>query len=143
LLDRDGVINVDVGYLIGPEEWRFQPGMLAYLRRSPLPRAVITNQSGVARGYGSPEDFRHLMEWVQAQTGPFDAVCVCFDPADQRPSRRKPAPDMVLEALARLDVAPEEALMIGDRESDLEAAAAAGVPGAWFGGAPQLPALPE
>jgi D-glycero-D-manno-heptose 1,7-bisphosphate phosphatase len=149
LLDRDGVLNVDHGFTHRPEDLAFVPGAIAAVRR--LNRAgrkviVVTNQAGVARGLydeAAVEAFHAAMTTALAAEGaridafyycPFhpDASVEVYRHADH--PDRKPNPGMVLKALGDFDVAPENAFLIGDRDSDLEAAARARVRGYFFEG---------
>ncbi len=144
LLDRDGVLNVDRGYTHRPEDLEFVPGAVDAVRR--LNRSgrrviVITNQAGVAWGLydeAAVGRFHAAMSAaLEAQSARIDAFYYCpFHPAaaveayrhTDHPDR-KPNPGMVLRALRDFDVAPERAFLIGDRDSDIQAAAAAGVRG--------------
>ena len=110
-LDRDGVINEDVGYVHKIEEFRFIDGIFelcAAARRLGLAVVVISNQSGIARGYFSEADFGQLNEWMMTQFETagtaLDAVYFCpYHPEGQGRYRRasadrKPAPGMLLRA---------------------------------------------
>jgi D-glycero-D-manno-heptose 1,7-bisphosphate phosphatase len=149
LLDRDGVLNVDHGYTHRPEDLEFLPGAVAAVRR--LNRAgwqviVVTNQAGVARGYydeAAVEAFHAAMNAALAAQGArIDAFYYCpFHPeADVEAYRhanhpdRKPNPGMVLRALADFGVEAARAFLVGDRDSDLAAAASAGVRGYLYAG---------
>lgn len=149
LLDRDGVLNIDRGYTHRPEDLVFVPGAIEAVRR--LNQAgrrviVITNQAGVARGLydeAAVERFHAAMNAALATQGArIDAFYYCpFHPeasiAAYRHANhpdRKPNPGMVLRALRDFDVAPVNAFLIGDRDSDLAAAAAAGVEGYLYEG---------
>lgn len=136
LLDRDGVINHDSpAYIKSPAEWLPVEGSLeaiARMTQAGLKVAVVTNQAGVARG---KFDLATLMaiharmhHAVDEVDGRIDAVFFCPHHPDAGCGCRKPAPGMLLEALARFDTEPQDALLVGDSLRDLEAAAAAGVP---------------
>jgi D-glycero-D-manno-heptose 1,7-bisphosphate phosphatase len=148
-LDRDGVLIVDSGYPHRPEDLVFIEGAAAGVRR--LKRAgfrvvVVTNQSGVARGLFSlaeMEAFNTLMrDTLAAEGAEIDAIYACpylLDAAVAEFSHpdhpdRKPNPGMVLRAIADLDLDPARSVLIGDKESDMEAARRAGVSGARFHG---------
>jgi D-glycero-D-manno-heptose 1,7-bisphosphate phosphatase len=147
--DRDGVLNVDHGYTHRPEDLEFVPGAVAAVRR--LNQAgwrviVVTNQAGVARGYydeAAVETFHAAMSAALAlEAARIDAFYYCpFHPeAEVEAYRhtdhpdRKPNPGMVLRALADFGVAPDRAFLVGDRDSDLAAAARAGVRGYFYRG---------
>lgn len=141
LLDRDGVINVDFNYVHKPEQFVFMPGLFPALRTAQdrgYRLAVLTNQSGVARGIYSAEAHEHLTGWMldalRREGIEIALALACFEhrdgvvPALARDSYwRKPNPGMALEALQRLRLDPARSTMIGDRARDLEAAAAAGI----------------
>ena len=135
-LDRDGVINVDHGYVSRIEDFEFVDGILEFIkeaqRKGYLP-IVITNQSGIGRGYYTQEDFErltaHMLEKMQEygiRIGR-EQVFHCPHDPDEGCSCRKPMPGMFLAAAERFDVDMEHSIMIGDKPSDVEAAKAAGV----------------
>lgn len=149
LFDRDGVLNVDHGYTHRPEDLAFVPGAVAAVRR--LNQAgwrviVVTNQAGVARGLydeAAVERFHAAMDTALAAEGArIDAYYYCpFHPQATLEAYRhanhpdrKPNPGMVLRALRDFDVAADQAFLIGDRDSDLQAASAAGVRAYLYGG---------
>lgn len=140
-LDRDGVINEEVGYLHRPAEVRFVPGIFALLRAAKAlgyATVVVTNQSGIARGLYTSEDFETLMRWMrerfQEQMITLDAVYHCpYHPEHgvgkwrrEHPDR-KPSPGMLLRAAREHGLDLAQSVMVGDRCSDVAAANAAGV----------------
>lgn len=141
-LDRDGVINVDHGYVFKIDDFEFMPGVLDLARRAVgagRRLVVATNQSGVARGYYSEDDVRRLHRHMAAQfaaaAAPLTDILHCpyHDKGDvaayARPSYwRKPNPGMLLEAARRHDLDLGRSIMIGDQPTDMAAARAAGVP---------------
>jgi D-glycero-D-manno-heptose 1,7-bisphosphate phosphatase len=149
ILDRDGVLNVDHGYVGDPARFEWIAGAreaVARLNRLGVLVIVATNQSGIGRGYydeAALEAVHAVMNSDLAAAGAhLDGLYACpFHPeaAEERyrhPDHpdRKPNPGMILRALADFGVAPERALVIGDKESDLEAARRAGVRGVLFDG---------
>jgi D-glycero-D-manno-heptose 1,7-bisphosphate phosphatase len=141
LLDRDGVVNIDHGYVGSRDRFTFLEGIFD-LTRHAVDRGyrvvVVTNQSGIARGLYTEESFHALSAWMEqefaakgvALAGVFhcphhpDAVI----PAYRRESFwRKPAPGMILEAARRLDLDLPRSVFLGDQETDMRAARAAGV----------------
>jgi D-glycero-D-manno-heptose 1,7-bisphosphate phosphatase len=149
LFDRDGVLNVDHGYVGGAERLDWIPGArraVADLNRSGLLVIVVTNQSGVARGLYDLASVDALHARMQAELasdgGRIDAFYLCPYHADARiedfrhPDHpdRKPNPGMILRAIADWDIDPTRALLVGDKQSDLEAARRAGVRGVLFEG---------
>ena len=140
-LDRDGVINEEVGYLFRTEDVRWVDGIFDLVRtarRCGYRVVVVTNQSGIARELYTTEQFLELMDWMRAaferQGGVLDAVYYCpFHPAHgvgewkrEHPDR-KPGPGMLLRAERELGVDLSRSILIGDRCSDLQAAEAAGL----------------
>lgn len=148
LLDRDGVLNFDHGYVGHRDCWEWMPGAIAAVRRATARGwqvFVVTNQSGVARGYYTEADVAALMGWVgeelRAAGGLLDDWRACpWHPEAPLPQWRadhpwrKPRPGMILDLLARWELSAGRALMVGDAESDMQAAAAAGVRGLRFPG---------
>jgi len=147
IFDRDGVLNVDHGYVGSVERLEWVAGARRAIRRlneAGVAVAVVTNQSGVARGYfdlAAVEAVHEAMRADLAVEGAWlDAIYVCpFLPeaaiaAYAHPDHpdRKPNPGMVLKALADLDLDAARTVVIGDKPSDLEAGRRAGVAGALF-----------
>ena len=129
LLDRDGTLVVDVPYNDDPGRVVPLPtakSALDLLRDNDIRLGVVTNQSGVARGLISPAALRAVNAEVCAQLGPFDTWQDCTHLPDDRCDCRKPRPGMVLDAAADLGVDPRDVVVVGDIESDLLAARAAG-----------------
>ncbi|KON64240.1 D-glycero-alpha-D-manno-heptose-1,7-bisphosphate 7-phosphatase [Komagataeibacter europaeus] len=147
-LDRDGVINVDIGYPHRPEDFRFiegAPEAIRQLNRHGYKVIVVTNQSGVARGLfdeAAVEHFHNHMCAELARHDAFiDAIYMCPYHPDGQVERyradhpdRKPGPGMILRAQKDYHIDLSRSFMIGDKESDMKAAQAAGVPGYLFKG---------
>ncbi len=141
LLDRDGVINVDHGYVATRERFDFTPGVFPFLRAAQdcgYRLAIVTNQSGVARGLATRHDYERLTAWMlevlRGEGVTVGATLACFehdagvDPALCRASFwRKPNPGMILEAALRLNLDLARSALIGDQARDMQAAQAAGV----------------
>ena len=140
-LDRDGVLNEEVGYLIRPSDVRFLPGLFPLLRSaqgSGYRLVVVTNQSGIARGLYTEDDFHALMDWMRGELAiegiTLDRVYHCpFHPEHgvggyrrEHPDR-KPGAGMLLRAAQDLGLDLGQSLMVGDRCSDVAAANAAGL----------------
>lgn len=129
LLDRDGTIVVDVPYNGDPDRVVPIAGArraLGRLREAGLPLAVISNQSGVARGLIEPDDVRAVNRRAEQLLGPVDTWVVCEHGPGDGCGCRKPEPGMVLEAARRLGVRPERCAVIGDIAADVQAAQACG-----------------
>lgn len=132
LVDRDGTLVIDVPYNGNPVLVQPVPGAseaLGRLRAAGIPVAVISNQSGVARGLLSAADVDAVNDRVAELLGPFAGFWVCLHGPDDGCGCRKPAPGMVLAAAAALGVDPERCAVIGDIGADVEAAGAAGARG--------------
>jgi D-glycero-D-manno-heptose 1,7-bisphosphate phosphatase len=145
-LDRDGVINHDSGYVHTQERTHWIPGvfeLVALARFAGLPTVVVTNQAGIARAYYDESAFRDYTEWQHDQFrrrgSPILATYYCPHHPDAGSDEyrmacacRKPAPGMILKALADFRFDKTMSLLIGDKPWDIEAAEAAGVGGAYL-----------
>lgn len=141
-LDRDGVINVNHGYVHTPADTDWVPGIFELVANAHArghAAIVVTNQAGIGRGLYDEAAFLDYTAWMHAQfaargtpllatywcphhpgegLGHYRVDCAC----------RKPRPGMLLAASARFDIDPARSLMVGDKQGDLDAAASAGVP---------------
>jgi D-glycero-D-manno-heptose 1,7-bisphosphate phosphatase len=136
LIDRDGTIIVDKVYLRDPDGIEFAPGAiegLRLLRDAGFALVLITNQSGIARGYFHAARLEQIHDRLQsmlvAEGLRLDAIYVCPHGPDDKCDCRKPAPGMVKSAMRDLGFGRDEAVFIGDSDADMGAAAAAGVVG--------------
>ncbi len=140
-LDRDGVINIEKNYVYKIEDFEFIDGIFELTRKYQdmgYLIIVITNQAGIARGYYTENDFMKLTEWMQQEfekngihitkvyycphhpdygLGIYKKDCDC----------RKPKPGMILKAKEEFNINLKESILIGDKESDIEAGKRAGV----------------
>jgi D-glycero-D-manno-heptose 1,7-bisphosphate phosphatase len=140
-LDRDGVVNEEVGYLHRIEEVRFVDGIFSLCRTAQglgYRLIVVTNQAGIARGYYTEADFEALMEFMRselhAEGVELDAVYYCpFHPEHgvgrykQEHEDRKPGTGMLRRGEREFGVELSESILVGDRCSDVGAANAAGL----------------
>jgi D-glycero-D-manno-heptose 1,7-bisphosphate phosphatase len=148
-LDRDGVLNVDHGYVADPARLVWIDGAreaVAALTRAGLKVMVVTNQSGIGRGYFEEAAMHGFHAAMQAQLAPLGGQIDAFYFAPHHENAaidayrvadhpdRKPNPGMVLRGLADFGLTPAEAVIIGDRSSDVEAGRRAGLPGYLFRG---------
>ncbi len=139
-LDRDGVINVEKEYLHRIGDFEFLPGVpqaLRLLKEAGFLLIVVTNQSGVARGYYSLEDVDRLHRHLQDQLAPYGAAVDGFYVCPHHPehgagdltincSCRKPLPGMIEKAVVDFQIDPARSYLVGDKLSDIEAGQAAG-----------------
>ncbi len=147
-LDRDGVVNVDHGYVHTPEKTEWIPGIFglaAHARSAGLRVIVVTNQAGIARGYYSEADFIAYSHWMQGQFeargSGLDAVYYCPHHPEaaieryRRPCRcRKPQTGLVDAACACYGIDRPASLLVGDSASDMLCAQNAGVRGVRYAG---------
>ncbi len=140
-LDRDGVINIDHAYVHKPEEFEFIDGVLegcAKLVSEGFKLVIVTNQSGIGRGYYTEADFHHLTDWMKGvfsdANAPISAVYFCPHHPEKALEAyrcdcdcRKPQPGMLLRAQKDFDIDMTQSVMFGDKRGDMQAALAAGV----------------
>jgi len=135
-LDRDGVINIDYGYVGKIEDFKFRDGIFEltkYFSDRGYDIFVVTNQSGIARGYYSEEDFQKLTSYMKDEFSKrgvkikdikfcphhpeVTGVCEC----------RKPSPKMILDLAKNYDIDLNNSILIGDSKRDIEAGKSAGI----------------
>jgi histidinol-phosphate phosphatase family protein len=129
LFDRDGTLVVDHPYNGDPARVEPMPGARAALdrlRAAGVPIAVVSNQSGVARGLLTMEQVHAVNRRVEELLGPLGPWLICAHASGEGCACRKPAPGLVRRAAALLDVRAHRCVVIGDIGSDMEAARAAG-----------------
>ena len=131
-LDRDGTLMKDIGYCSRPDEVELLKGvseLLPRLKNAGFKLIIVTNQSGIGRGYFTEEDFWAVQQELQKQLGAdvIDATYFCADTPQQESKRRKPNPGMLLEAATDLSIDLDRSYMVGDKASDAEAGIRAGV----------------
>jgi D-glycero-D-manno-heptose 1,7-bisphosphate phosphatase len=148
LLDRDGVLIIDHGHVATPGQVEWIAGVpqaIRALRDAGYAVVIVTNQAGIAKGLFSEEQFVAFTCWLVSELAiegaVIDAVYYCpHHPTEGHPPWlvdcpcRKPKPGMLLRALDDAQASPALSLMIGDKQTDIEAAQAAGVPGYLFSG---------
>lgn len=129
LFDRDGTLIVDVPYNGDPAKVRPVPGAeqaLRRLRAEGIATAVVSNQSGIARGLLTRRQVDAVNARVEELLGPLGPVFVCEHGPEDGCDCRKPAPGLVLQAAAALGVPPQHCAVVGDIGADVGAALAAG-----------------
>ena len=133
-LDRDGVINVDHGYVSEIENFEFTDGIFDVLKKYQklgYLLIVVTNQSGIGRGYYTIEDFHsvttHKLKELKKEGIIIDEVYHCPHNPDSNCGCRKPSPSMLLHAKEMYDIDMDASWMIGDKKTDIDAGHNAGV----------------
>jgi D-glycero-D-manno-heptose 1,7-bisphosphate phosphatase len=140
-LDRDGVVNVEIGYLHRVEDVEFVPGIISLCRTAMqlgYRLVIVTNQAGIARGYYDEAAFEGLMDWMREQLRAegveLDAVYYCpYHPEHgvgdykREHEDRKPGTGMLRRAVKDLAISLADSVMVGDRCSDIAAANSAGL----------------
>lgn len=131
-LDRDGTLMADVHYCCDPAKVAVFPDVadaLRQLKRSGFKLIMVTNQSGIGRGYFGEDDYRAVQKEFLRQLGEgfIDATYYCPDPPGTNSLRRKPAPGMIFEAQREHNLALARSYCIGDKASDVECGRNAGV----------------
>ncbi|AZO28859.1 MULTISPECIES: HAD-IIIA family hydrolase [unclassified Mesorhizobium] len=145
-LDRDGTINVDTDYPSDPAEIVLRPQMLPVIEtanRVGIPVVIVTNQSGIARGYFGWEAFaavnQRVLDLLAERNAVVDMVLACgYHEKGSGPlavadhPMRKPNPGMLMEAARRLGVDLKRSLIVGDKPADMEAGERAGLERGWL-----------
>jgi D-glycero-D-manno-heptose 1,7-bisphosphate phosphatase len=140
-LDRDGVVNLDSGYVHRIEDFRFTPGIFELCQAAQqrgYAIIIVTNQSGIARGLYGGAEYRRLTDWMRAAFAEagveIAAIYQCpYHPTQGLPQWRrahpwrKPEPGMILDAARALALDLGKSVLIGDKPADMAAARAAGV----------------
>ena len=130
-IDRDGTLMEEVDHCCDPAHVRVYPGApeeLARARSLGWVNIIITNQSGIGRGYFTSDEFHSVQEEVSRQLGGvIDGAYMSPDLPGTDSLRRKPAPGMILEAAAEHGIDLSRSFMIGDKQIDIECGANAGV----------------
>jgi D-glycero-D-manno-heptose 1,7-bisphosphate phosphatase len=136
-IDRDGVINVDKVHVFRKEDFEFNDGIFDLCRSyedKGYNIIVVTNQAGIAKGLYSEADFQRLTSWMVKQ---FDIQGIKISKVYHCPHHpdftgpcecRKPNPGMLLQAVRDFDLDISQCILIGDKESDLQAGRKAGIP---------------
>ena len=133
-LDRDGVINKEAEYLFRISDFEFIEGVFdacLYFQQLDYKIIIISNQSGIARGYYNENDYQKLTEWMLGQFNDKGInildIFYCPHSPESTCNCRKPKPGMLIEAKYKYDISMKDSWMIGDKETDIEAANLAGI----------------
>lgn len=134
-LDRDGTLNKDTGYLCNYKDWRWLTGVregLSALSQAGYLLVIVSNQSGIARGFYREEDWWRVSERINQDLASYgiriDAFYFCPHHPDftGECECRKPRPGMIFRSARELDIDLNQSWLIGDKDTDIQAALAAG-----------------
>ena len=133
-LDRDGVINKEVEYLFRIADFEFIKGVFdacLYFQNLNYKVIIISNQSGIGRGYFNENDYQKLTEWMLKQFNKKGIsildILYCPHGPESKCNCRKPKPGMLIEAKCKYNISMQDSWMIGDTETDILAANSAGI----------------
>ena len=135
-LDRDGVININYEYVGSIEKFKFKEGvfeLLKFLQDKGYKLFIVTNQSGIARGFYNEKEFHNLMEYMINKLKKRDIEISDYEFCPHHPEItgececRKPKPGMILNLAKKYNIDLKESIMIGDSLSDIKAAENAGI----------------
>ena len=140
-LDRDGVVNIDHGYVYQAEKFEFVEGVFEACKafqQAGYDIVVVTNQSGIGRGYYTEQDFHTLTTWMVSQFAQHGVTILDVFFCPHHPEKalpkylkacdcRKPAPGMLLEAMSKHQIDPKMSIVVGDKSSDIQAGINAGL----------------
>lgn len=133
-LDRDGVINYDKNYVCKVQDFSFMPNVFEVLKgfmNLGYALFIITNQSGIGRGYYSLDEFLKLNAWMLDELAKHEIIInkvyYCPHAPEMNCPCRKPKPGMILQAKDEFDVDLSASILIGDKPSDMQAGKAAGI----------------
>ena len=133
-LDRDGVINKEVNYLYQINDFKFTDSIFEtckYFINLGYQLIIVSNQSGIARGYYTENDYKILTNWMKKQFEKNDVTILdiyhCPHSPDSDCNCRKPNPGMLLSAQKKHNINMNKSWMIGDKETDIKAANNAGI----------------
>jgi len=133
-LDRDGVINKDTNYLYKIEDFQFVDGVFEacnHFQKLGFKIIIITNQSGITRGYFTENDYQNLTVWMleKLKIKEIEILDIfhCPHTSESNCECRKPKPGMFIAAKNKHDINMKESWIIGDSERDITAASSAGI----------------
>ncbi|UCE66943.1 MAG: HAD family hydrolase [Candidatus Zixiibacteriota bacterium] len=132
-LDRDGVLIVERDFLMNTDDIEFYPETIKALAaiKNEYIKIVVSNQSGIARGYFTSEDVERVNSEISEMLGGkgifIDAFLFCPHGPEDECACRKPRPGMILEAAKKLNIDLKKSWIIGDKSSDIEAGKASGI----------------
>ena len=146
--DRDGTLNVEKNFLIDPKDFEWIPGAIDSIRfcnENDFLAIVVTNQSGIARGYFTESDVENLHQWMNSELKKFNARIDDFFYCPHHPNAnvekyrvdcdcRKPKSGLIECAVEKYQIDRKASLLIGDADRDVESANRAGIRGVKFSG---------
>ena len=128
-LDRDGIINTDYGYVFEIEKFEFTEGVFDFLKlfiKKEYKLFIVTNQSGIGRGYYTQENFNTLTKWMlkqfQKENVYIESVKYCSHAPEENCHCRKPNIGMIEDILSEYQIDLIDSWMIGDKQSDISLA---------------------
>ncbi len=153
--DRDGTLNVDIHYLHRPEDFEWIPEAkeaIKYVNDHGYLAILVTNQSGVARGYYPESDVRLVYDWMNEQLAAvgahLDALYYCpHHPTGTVPEYtrvctcRKPSPQLINDACVKYHIDKQQSYFVGDTDTDMKCAANAGIKAVRYQGGSLLQAI--
>ena len=126
-LDRDGIINIDHGYVCRVEDFEFVDGIFEFIKlflNNGFLLFIVTNQSGIGRGYYSEDNFLNLTEWMLKEFKKekifVEDVFYCPHSPEEKCKCRKPQIGMLKQALEKHTIDLNSSFMIGDKQSDID-----------------------
>lgn len=135
-LDRDGTINKDKNYIYRVEDFEFQPGIFDLIRNYQNQGYlifIVTNQSGIARGFYSENDYQILTDWMLNEFRKNEIEITKVYHCPHHPNFtgececRKPKPGLILQAINEFNISPVNSMLIGDKKRDILAGENAGI----------------
>lgn len=135
-LDRDGVVNVEKNYVCKIEDFEFIESIFnicGYFQKQGFKIIIITNQAGIARGYYTVKDFNHLTDWMEKEFKKRGIIITKTYYCPHHPeftgecNCRKPNPGLILQAKKDYGLDLNKSVLIGDKQSDIDAGKNAGV----------------
>tara|TARA_B100000886_G_scaffold333611_2_gene287955 strand:- start:4606 stop:5136 length:531 start_codon:yes stop_codon:yes gene_type:complete len=140
-LDRDGVINVDYGYVHAKDNFVFNEeifDLVSFANSKNFLVIVVTNQAGIGKGLYTEEDFNILTKWISekfiSNNGKIEKTYFCPFHEDanihkyrKKSIDRKPSPGMIYKACKEFNINPQKSIIIGDKESDIRAGISANI----------------
>ncbi len=133
-LDRDGVINIDHGYIYKPNQVDFIPKIFELVKLAKDHQFyifIVTNQSGIGRGFFTKEDFLNLMDYFLKEFSKKKLIIDDYIFCPHKPSDncicRKPSPYMINKLSSKYEIDKKESIFIGDKESDIDSAKLSGI----------------